>query len=253
MEINPSFAGAWEVKGMTDMRRKNPGEALESFGQALSRDPTLSSAYQSVAQIYDKWNKPQPTARHFEALSQQYPNVPWYAWMAADYYQGMDDVPKAMEKYEEFLAAVPHYADVHYKLALLYERGGEARAAMRHWNTYLALAAGTQYAPDAEAHRQALRRVVITSPDDDELVSGSVQIWGTALIDHFWYYKLELLDPETDEWRMIGDMQEQPAVDGLLGIWDTTGLPTGAYWLRLVVVDTTGNFVAPYALQVRIS
>jgi hypothetical protein len=123
---------------------------------------------------------------------------------------------------------------------------------MHHWNMYLALAARNEYAPDAEAHRQALRRVVITSPGDGP-VSGSVEIWGTALSDSFWYYVIELLEPESQEWRAIGELHEEPVVDGLLGTWDTTDLPPGTYWLRLVVVDETGNFVPPYTVQVHVA
>jgi tetratricopeptide (TPR) repeat protein len=252
IEINPSSAWTWELQGLVYVRRQDLEGALDSFAEALSRDPTLSSAYESVARIYDKWNEPGPTAHHFEALSQQHPGVPWYAWMAADYYNRLDIVPQAMAEYREFLSLVPHYADIHYSLAMLYERSADARAAMHHWNMFLALAAGSEYAPDAEAHRQALRRVVITSPDGGP-VNGSVEIRGTALSDSFWYYKIELLEPESQEWQVIGELHQEPVVDGLLGTWDTTDLTAGTYWLRLVVVDETGNFVPPYTFQVQVA
>src|SRR5690606_1056274 len=101
-------------------------EALEFLEQALSRDPGLTSAYEAVASIYEKWNEPLPTANHFDSLARQNPGVPWYTGMAARLYQAVDVVPSAMARYEELLRAVPDYADAHYQLALLYERVSQA-------------------------------------------------------------------------------------------------------------------------------
>jgi hypothetical protein len=39
---------------------------------------------------------------------------------------------------------------------------------------------------------------------------------------------------------------------GELGEWDTQGLSSGDYVLRVVVVDTTGNFTRPYEVTVKI-
>jgi hypothetical protein len=121
---------------------------------------------------------------------------------------------------------------------------------MRHWNTYLALVAGSQYAPEAEARREALRRVAISAPADDEQVSGQVTVQGSALIDDFWYYKIEVLGPEDGGWQVVGSLHYEPVSAGPLETWDTTGLAAGTYRLRLVVVNLTGQFVPPYELRV---
>jgi tetratricopeptide (TPR) repeat protein len=230
--------------------RRMLDEALDSFSKALALDPTRSSAYASMAAIYKGWSTPQEMAAHFELLARQHPEVPWYGGLAAYIYLGLDDVPRATALYEQLLTFAPHYADAHYNLALLYERGSDARIALRHWNTYLALAAGSQYGPEAEAHRASLRRVVITSPEDDAQVKGTVAIRGSAVIDDFWYYKLEYFDPASSGWRLIDDLHYEPVPDGLLATWDTAALPAGAYRLRLVVVNLNGQFVPPYELQV---
>jgi hypothetical protein len=118
--------------------------------------------------------------------------------------------------------------------------------------TYLALTAGTQYAPQAEVHREALRRVVIAAPVDDAQVRGQVAVHGSAAIDGFLYYKIEYQEVGSDRWQVIGELHYQAVTDGLLGTWDVTGLPPGTYALRLVVVDQTGQFVPPYVLNVRV-
>lgn len=251
-EVYPGAAWTLETIGHSYRGRQMLEEALDSFSQSLSLDPTRTGAYAAMANLYKGWSNPQDTAAHFDLLSRQQPDVPWYAGLAAHIYKTLDKVAEATEHYEKLLTFVPHYADAHYNLALLYERGSDGRTARRHWNTYLALAAGRQYTLEAEARREALRRVVITAPTDDEPVCGQAAIRGSALIDDFWYYKVEFRDPAHGEWQVIGELHYQPVSDGLLETWDTTGLPAGAYRLRLVVVNLTGQFVPPYELQVNV-
>jgi tetratricopeptide (TPR) repeat protein len=183
--IYPAAAWTLETMGYSYWGRQMLEEALDSFSLALSYDPTRTGAYTAMANIYKSWSNPVDTAAHFALLSDQQPDVPTYAGLAAHIYTSLDEVAEATEHYEKLLAFAPHYADAHYNLALLYERGSDGRVAMRHWNTYLALAAGSQYAPEAEARREALRRVVIAAPTDDEQVGGQVAIEGSALIDDF--------------------------------------------------------------------
>jgi hypothetical protein len=44
---------------------------------------------------------------------------------------------------------------------------------------------------------------------------------------------------------------EAPVTNGVLMDWDTRTVPSGAYWLRLIVVDNTGNYWPEYA-EVRV-
>lgn len=76
---------------------------------------------------------------------------------------------------------------------------------------------------------------------------------GSARIDAFQFYKLEYSIGENPQsWHSIGDIQRTPVVDGVLGMWDTTGFPAGPATLRLTVVDVSGNFPPPYDVQVTI-
>lgn len=100
-------------------------------------------------------------------------------------------------------------------------------------------------------------RVQIGIPANGQLVSGAIEIQGTADIPGFDYYKFEINGPLTGgEWRTIGDVWRAPIRNGVLGYWDAAPVVSqapGLYSFRLVVVDNTGNFPPPCSIQIYIA
>ncbi len=86
--------------------------------------------------------------------------------------------------------------------------------------------------------------VRITAPGLGTTRRGAIQVFGTANIENFQYYKLEFKAINENDFHFIlrGD---SPVIDGFLGTWDNSGLPAGTYLLQLLVVDRTGNYPAP--------
>lgn len=82
-------------------------------------------------------------------------------------------------------------------------------------------------------------------PLPGQTVSGLVHIVGSAASQHFLYSKVEYLAPG-GRWEPVGAGYVQPVMVpvGWLTSWDTTQVANGLYWLRVVVVDDTGNFVS---------
>ena len=93
---------------------------------------------------------------------------------------------------------------------------------------------------------------VITSPQNNAIVRGSVPILGSATHPQFQFYKVEFArEPVTgDNWAIIGAIREQQIVDGQLEAWDTTQVPDGSYSLRLRVVRLDGNYSEYTLVQV---
>lgn len=84
----------------------------------------------------------------------------------------------------------------------------------------------------------------ITSPGVGAVLSGRVQIYGTAAASDFNFYKVEYHregEPQ-DAWHSISDIHRNQVVNGLLDVWDVSGFPAGNYRLKLTVVDITGNY-----------
>ncbi len=96
--------------------------------------------------------------------------------------------------------------------------------------------------------------VGISAPAADAALSGVVDIEGTAQSNTFSYYKVEY-SVDGAAWVSVVDnykIQMQVA-EGVLASWDTTTVDNGAYWLRAVVVDNTGNYVASEPVAVTVA
>ncbi|MEZ4612035.1 MAG: hypothetical protein R2838_17620 [Caldilineaceae bacterium] len=90
---------------------------------------------------------------------------------------------------------------------------------------------------------QAQAQSNISSPSAGSTVSGDVPVMGTATIDPFQKYELHYkLEPSGDDAFIYFDGGTSPVVNGQLGIWRASGLPSGTYTLRLRVVKLDGNY-----------
>ena len=81
----------------------------------------------------------------------------------------------------------------------------------------------------------------------------TTQFWGTAARPNFDYFKFEIQPEDAEGWAFVARFNH-PVTNGVLltagpqGDWDTTKANPGAYWLRLVVVDITGNYWPEFAM-----
>lgn len=97
--------------------------------------------------------------------------------------------------------------------------------------------------------------VRITSPGANQVVQGNVPIRGTANLSNFQYYKVEVgpgSNPKDHEWTVVGQLHQSPVAGGVLETFNSSAYPPGAYTLRLVVVDQTGNYPQPCQVTVTV-
>lgn len=89
-------------------------------------------------------------------------------------------------------------------------------------------------------------RVVLTSPGSNAVVSGDVGVVGSATHEMFQYYKLEFAPGAgASDGFVYFAGAEAPVQGGLLGTFSSSAVANGAYTIRLIVVDQTGNFPPP--------
>ena len=88
-------------------------------------------------------------------------------------------------------------------------------------------------------------RAVIMSPGINAQVSGMVPIIGTAEHQNFQFYKLESgVGASPTVWSYF-DGGDRPVQGGQLGTLNAGALAPGTYSVRIVVVDSSGNFPPP--------
>ncbi len=92
----------------------------------------------------------------------------------------------------------------------------------------------------------------IIYPPETEVLSGSVQIQGTATHPDFWKYELAAAPQGTGNWFIIA-VSETPVVNGVLGAWDTRTVADGPYSIRLRVVHRDGNYDEYFVKNVIVS
>jgi hypothetical protein len=107
----------------------------------------------------------------------------------------------------------------------------------------------TAVPPAAECPNPLAR---IVAPGVDTHLTGVVQVIGSASIPNFQYYKLEYgAGEQPQRWNVIGDLHRRSISDSVLETFNSAALPAGVYYLRLTVVDMSGNFpIAPCAVRV---
>jgi hypothetical protein len=95
-------------------------------------------------------------------------------------------------------------------------------------------------------------QVMITEPAPGSPISGTVDIVGTARIPNFGFFKYEITPMGSQNWATISAGRE-PKVNEVLGLWNTTSLTNGDYFLRLVVTDNVGASLEPCVIAVRVA
>jgi hypothetical protein len=81
----------------------------------------------------------------------------------------------------------------------------------------------------------------ITSPRYGEQVSDLFWLEGTADIPNFLRYEIDVRRDGTDTWMHLGSDRTR-VVDGQLAQVQTSRFGSGAFWVRLTVVDQTYNY-----------
>jgi hypothetical protein len=109
---------------------------------------------------------------------------------------------------------------------------------------------GAMAAPPSQGEDLA----VIFSPASNAVVRDTVEIVGSADYPSFQFYIIEVSpEPVGDQWQIVGQIHDQPVINGVLENWNTTAVPDGSYTLRLRVVRLDGNYSEAFTQQIVVS
>ncbi|HXS76670.1 MAG TPA: tetratricopeptide repeat protein [Terracidiphilus sp.] len=133
--------------------------AVSIYEEMLQLDPDYAPGYINLGTIHFH-------LRQFVRAEELYRTAtekdPGYVLAFFDLGNVLDELERPDESiaaYQRAVTLAPRYADAHYNLALAFERKGERRAALRHWQAYARL---DKQGPWAEHARLQIRRLLDT-------------------------------------------------------------------------------------------
>jgi tetratricopeptide (TPR) repeat protein len=127
MKLDPSFAPSWINLGTIHFHLRQFDRAEELYRQATKIDPGYVLAFFDLGNVLDELQR----------------------------------LDESIVAYRQAVVLSPRYADAHYNLALAYERTGEPRSALRHWQVYVRLDSD---GPWAEHARGQIRKLLEHEP-----------------------------------------------------------------------------------------
>jgi tetratricopeptide (TPR) repeat protein len=123
LQIDPLYAAAYINLGTINFHLRQYGRAEELYRRATEVDPAYVLAFFDLGNVLDELQRPD----------------------------------ESIAAYRQAVLLSPRYADAHYNLALAYERKGERRKALRHWQAYIGL---DRCGPWAEHARGQIRKLL---------------------------------------------------------------------------------------------
>jgi len=132
-------------------------EAMEGYRQILAIEPNYTAALINLGTLHYH-QKLYPRAEELYRRATQ--SDPTYVLAFFDLGNVLDELQRPDESiaaYCRAIALAPGYADAHYNLALAYERKGERRHALAHWQIYIRL---DKAGPWADHARGQIRKLL---------------------------------------------------------------------------------------------
>jgi tetratricopeptide (TPR) repeat protein len=114
-------------------------QAIALYEEMLRVDPDYAPGYINLGTIHFHLRQ---FVRAEELYRQATEKDPGYVLAFFDLGNVLDELERPDESiaaYQRAVALAPRYADAHYNLALAFERKGEKRSALRHWEAYVKL------------------------------------------------------------------------------------------------------------------
>jgi len=123
LDLDSAYTAALINLGTLHYHQKDYQQAEELYRRATEADPSYVLAFFDLGNVLDELQRPD----------------------------------ESIAAYSQALKLTPRYADAHYNLALAYERKGERRRALKHWQAYVRL---DKRGPWADHARGQIRKLL---------------------------------------------------------------------------------------------
>jgi tetratricopeptide (TPR) repeat protein len=113
--------------------------AIALYEEILAIDPDYAAACINLGTVFfhlRQYSRAEELYRHATETDPDYVLAHFDLGNVLDELERLDE---SIAAYRRAVTLAPRYADAHYNLALAYERTGEGRSALRHWQAYVKL------------------------------------------------------------------------------------------------------------------
>jgi tetratricopeptide (TPR) repeat protein len=131
--------------------------AIALYEEIMARDSSYAPAHINLGTIYFHMRQFGRAEELYRRASRTDPGYVLAFFDLGNVLDELDRPDESIAAYQRAVTLAPRYADAHYNLALAFERKGDLRAALRHWQSYLRL---DKNGPWADHARSQLRKLL---------------------------------------------------------------------------------------------
>jgi tetratricopeptide (TPR) repeat protein len=151
--VQDRFLAAVQAEEAGEKRR-----AMEIYEEIIAADPKYAAAYINLGTIYFHLRQYGRAEELYRSATKADPEYVLAFFDLGNVLDELDRMDESIDAYRHAVALCPRYADAHYNLALAYERRGERRNALRHWQAYVRLDRNGPWADHARGQIHRLLR-----------------------------------------------------------------------------------------------
>jgi len=174
------FLAAVQAEEAGDKQR-----AIQLYNQILKSDAGYAAAYINLGTIYFHLRQYGRAEELYRKATEADPEYVLAFFDLGNVLDELERLDESIEAYRHATVLAPRYADAHYNLALAYERKGERRYALRHWQAYVRLDRNGPWADHARGQIRKLldREKLSIAWRADGFVSPSRKQPGLSLVE----------------------------------------------------------------------
>lgn len=131
--------------------------AIALYEEILRRDPHHAAAAINLGTLYFHLRQYAHAEELYRNATAADPNYVLAHFDLGNVLDELERLDESIAAYRKAVSLAPGYADAHYNLALAYERTGQDRNALRHWQAYIKI---DQQGPWADHARGQLQRIL---------------------------------------------------------------------------------------------
>jgi tetratricopeptide (TPR) repeat protein len=142
------------------VQAEETGEKTRAIGlyeQILKHEPAYAPAFINLGTIYFHLRRYGRAEELYRRATEADPGYVLAFFDLGNVLDELDRLDESIQAYNQAIVLAPRYADAHYNLALAYERKGELRQALRHWESYARL---DRSGPWADHARGQIRKLL---------------------------------------------------------------------------------------------